>query len=213
MANVALVLSGCGVFDGSEIHESVICLLALARAGHKVTFFAPDIPQQDVINHLTGEAVEESRNVLVESARIARGEISPLAELEVERFDAILLPGGFGAAKNLCDYAAEGEECTVLPELEEILLAFHRAGKPIGATCITPAALAKVFGKVTLTLGSAPENAASLEKMGARAELADVRTVVVDKASRIYTTPCYMEETDLVGLFEGITTLVKQMLS
>jgi len=213
MARVALILSGCGVFDGAEIHESTLCLLALAQAGHRAACFAPDIPQRDVINHLTSEPMEEQRNVLVESARIARGKISPLSELKVDEFDAILLPGGFGAAKNLCDYAINGEQCTVLPELADILRAFHKAGKVIGATCITPALLAKVFEnemQVTLTLGSLPENKESLEKMGAKGVLCNAHSVVDDDKNRIYTTPCYMEDTTLAELFVGITDLVSR---
>lgn len=209
---VAVVLSGCGVKDGSEIHESVLCLLALARAGHSYHCFAPDMKQKRVVNHLTGEVVpNEERNVLVESARIARGDISPLSKLNPADYDAILLPGGIGAALNLCNYAEKGEECSVLPELRSVLLGFHEAGKAIGATCIAPAAVAKSFQGVALiqmTFGTNPKNNQSLERMGMKAISADVRSTVADKQHKVYTTPCYMEPADLAGMFEGVTKLV-----
>lgn len=213
---VALILSGSGVFDGSEIHESVICLLALAQAGHQVACFAPDIPQRQVVNHLTHQAVpSENRNVLVESARIARGAIAPLSQLRADDFDALLLPGGFGAASNLSNYAEKGEKCSVLPELTAIILAFHRAHKPIGATCITPFVLAKIFEpvvKARMTVGSSSSEQKTLERMGAEAELAHVDEVISDEKNRIYTTPCYMEKTNLAGLYQGITKLVNKLL-
>lgn len=210
---VAVVLSGCGVHDGSEIHESVLCLLALAQAGHTYHCFAPDMVQKRVVNHLTGEVVaDEKRNALVEAARIARGKISPLSELKPADYDAILLPGGFGAALNLCNYAEKGEECTVLPELRTALLGFHESGKAIGATCIAPAALAKTFEGVALiemTLGTSEKSNASLEKMGMRAKSADLSSAVADRKHKVYTTPCYMEGADLAKMFEGVTKLVE----
>jgi enhancing lycopene biosynthesis protein 2 len=209
---VAVILSGCGFKDGSEIHESVLCLLALARAGHTYHCFAPDMKQKRVVNHLTGQVVpNEERNVLVESARIARGDISPLSKLKPADYDAILLPGGFGAALNLCSYGEEGEECSVLPELKAALLGFHEAGKAIGATCIAPAAVAKSFQGVALiemTFGTSKKENQSLERMGMKGTSADVRSAVVDRHNKVYTTPCYMEPPDLAGMFEGITKLV-----
>jgi len=214
MKKIALILSGCGVFDGSEIHESVLCLLALQEKEAEVQFFAPDIEQRVVKNHLTQKEESEKRNVLVESARIARGAIKPLSDLSPSDFDGILLPGGSGAALNLSTYGIEGEECSVNIELEQILHVFLKEGKPIGATCISPAILAKAFeGKVklTLTLGSQDSNAQSLEKMGAIAEKVGQEEMVSDDENRVYTTPCYMEEAQLPKMLIGIRKVVEKI--
>lgn len=214
MAAIAVVLSGCGFMDGSEIHESTLCLLALHQAGHSVECFAPDIPQAQVINHLTKAPMGETRNCLVEAARIARGAIKPLAELDEGEFDAILLPGGFGAAANLSTFGADQENCTVNADLQRTILAFHKAGKPIGATCITPAVLAKIFEKVTpvtMTLGSSAGANAPLDNMGMQSTPATASQMVADEENRVYTTPCYMEPPDLAGMFEGITAVVAKL--
>lgn len=110
---VAMILSGCGVYDGSEIHETVLTLLRLSQQGAQVQCFAPDKPQMHVLNHLNGEEMNEQRNVLVESARITRGEVKDVRELKASDFDALILPGGFGVAKNLSDFAVKGSDCTV----------------------------------------------------------------------------------------------------
>jgi enhancing lycopene biosynthesis protein 2 len=144
----AVILSGCGVYDGAEIHEAVLSLLAIQRNGAKYKVFAPDIQQHHVINHYTGKEVPESRNVLVESARIARGDIQPLNEFDPDEFDALLLPGGFGAAKNLSTFAFEGEDCTIEDEVADAVKGMAERGKPIGALCISPVILAKVLGDV-----------------------------------------------------------------
>jgi enhancing lycopene biosynthesis protein 2 len=151
---VAVVLSGCGVYDGSEIHEASACLVHLSRHGADVSMFAPDKPQLHVINHLKGEPTEgETRNVLVESARIARGSITSLAELKVDSFDAVVFPGGFGAAKNLCTFATENANMTVDGEVERIINEFIKAKKPLGFTCIAPVLASKVIPGVELTVG------------------------------------------------------------
>src|SRR5210317_536991 len=154
MANkrVAVVLSGCGVFDGAEIHESVLTLLALDRQGAEYQCFAPDIPQHHVIDHITGNEMDESRSVLVESARIARGDIKALSEFDADDFDALMLPGGFGAAKNLSSLAFDGPDCSVNTDLKNAVSAMIDTGKPIGALCITPAVLAKILEGMAATL-------------------------------------------------------------
>ena len=150
-----MVLGGCGVYDGSEIHEAVITLLAIARNGAQAVCFAPDKPQRDVINHLTGEPLTEQRNVLVEAARIARGDILPLAQAREETLDALIVPGGFGAAKNLSSFAAEGSKCEVDHDLRALALAMHQAGKPLGFMCIAPALLPKIFAfPLRMTIGT-----------------------------------------------------------
>jgi len=214
MAKVAVVLSGCGHRDGAEIHESVLTLLALALKKHKVQCFAPDIAQKKVINHLTGEEMAETRNVLVEAARIARGNIKPLEELNMDDFDALMLPGGFGAALNLSDFAEKGENCSVNPDLAKAVQEAHKSKKPIGATCIAPALLAKIFqGKapVAMTLGSDPSANEKLNKMGMKAEAAAVSEMVADEEHKVYTTPCYMEPPDLAGMFDGISKVVDRL--
>ena len=143
---IAVILSGCGVYDGAEIHESVITLLRLDQRGAQVQCFAPDIPQLHVVNHLTGEEMPESRNVLVESARIARGEVKDIKQANAEEFDALIVPGGFGAAKNLSDFAVKGAECSVNPQVLALAEAFAVAGKPVGLICILPALAAKISG-------------------------------------------------------------------
>ncbi len=212
---VAVVLSGCGVFDGSEIHESVLCLLALAQAGHTYRCFAPDIQQKKVVNHLTKhEETEQVRNVLEESARIARGDIRALSQLVVDDFDAILIPGGLGAAKNLSTFASEKENCSVLPELSSSVLGFHKAKKPIGATCIAPAVLAKIFqdhAVVTMTLGKNSSSNGDLVRMGMKAAEASVTECIADEDNKVFSTPCYMEPSDLAGMFQGISKLVEKM--
>lgn len=161
MKKIGVVLSGCGVYDGSEIHETVLTLLALSRQGADVICFAPDKTQADVINHLTGEPMAESRNVLIEAARIVRGDIHPLAQADAAELDALIVPGGFGAAKNLSTFATEGTACHVDPDLKALSLAMHAAGKPQGFICIAPAMLPKIFD---FPLRSTPPAAAARQE-------------------------------------------------
>lgn len=193
-ANVAVILSGCGVFDGAEIHESVLSMLALDRRGANYHCFAPDMAQHHVINHISGEEMDESRNVLVEAARIARGRIRPLSEFDAGAFDALLIPGGFGAAKNLSSLAFEGPECSVHEELRRAVTAMHAAGKPIGALCISPAVMARILPGAEVTIGSDADVAGAIEAMGGRHRQTTHAEVVVDEARRLVTAPaiCWM---------------------
>lgn len=212
---VAVILSGCGVFDGAEIHESVLTLLALDEAGATYRVVAPDVPQMHVVNHHTGQPVEgESRNVLVEAARIARGAVLPLSEMDVSEFDAVILPGGFGAAKNLSTFATEGDACKVLPELAEKLQAAQAAGKPIGFLCIAPAIAARVFGSAhpKLTIGTDEGTAKLLEAMGANHLACPVEDIVIDKSSKIVTSPAYMLAGRISEAAAGIRKLVQTVL-
>lgn len=216
MSKVALILSGCGYLDGSEIHESVLCMLYLAKYHHEVQCFAPDKNQTKVINHLTKNQENITpRNALVESARIARGHVLSLNELKVEDFDACLIPGGMGAVLQFSDFEKKGIHCSVDPKLKEILMAFYKAKKPIGATCIAPILLAKVFegmASIKMTLGTDPSYEQMLSQLGMRGELAKASDCVIDKEHLIYTTPCYMEPEDLAALSSGIESLVKNFL-
>jgi enhancing lycopene biosynthesis protein 2 len=215
MKTVAVILSGCGVFDGSEIHESVLTLLALDKAGAKAICTAPDIPQYHVINHLTQQPVPgETRNVLVESARIARGKITPLAQLDVASVDAVILPGGFGAAKNLCTFALAGKDFTVHEQVANVLRKAHQLGKPIGLVCIAPAIAARLFGpeKVEFTIGTDAGTAQALEASGAVHVNCNVFNAVVDRQRKIVTTPAYMLATRISEAEAGITKLVQAVL-
>jgi enhancing lycopene biosynthesis protein 2 len=194
-SRIGVILCGSGVFDGSEIHEAVLTMLALDRAGAEMMIMAPDKPQLHVINHLTGEETGETRNVLTEAARIARGEIVDVASIRADQIDALILPGGFGAAKNLCTFATEGDACSVDEDVQRLLQDIHAAGKPIAALCIAPAALARVFGKELhpeITIGNDVDAAAGLESLGAKHVEATVADVVIDESNRMITTPCYM---------------------
>ena len=211
---VGVLLAGCGVFDGAEIHEAVITLLALDRAGAEVVCMAPNVAQLHVINHLTGETMAEARNVLVESARIARGKIRDLATVNATELDALVIPGGFGAAKNLCDFAVKGAGCTAHAEVVRLVRGVHEAGKPIGAACIAPAILARVLGgeHPRITIGSDPATAAALETMGARHQACGADGVVVDEQRRLVTTPAYMVAGWIAEAAVGLEAMVAKVL-
>ncbi len=189
---VAVILSGCGHQDGAEVHESVITLLALDRADASVQCAAPDKPQMHVVDHLTGQPTGESRNVLREAARIARGKIVPLEAIHAADFDAVFLPGGYGAAKNLSTLAVDGPAATVDPELTRILREFRAAGKPIGAVCIAPAVLVAALREGSVTIGEDPGTASAIALMGGEHTDYPVTGLHVDRARRIVTAPAYM---------------------
>jgi len=217
MPKVGVVLSGCGVYDGAEIHESVLTLLALDRAGAEAVCIAPDLEQMHVVNHLTGQPVQgQTRNVLIEAARIARGSIQDLAEVRADQLDALIIPGGFGAAKNLSTFATEGADCMVLPEVAHLVKAMNATGKPIGFICIAPAMAAKIFqgaGPVTLTIGSDPQTAEVIKQLGQVHQTCPVSECVVDKKHKIVSTPAYMEAKSIAQAAEGIEKLVEAVLS
>ena len=211
---VGVILSGCGNRDGAEIHESVFTMLALDKAGCEMVLMAPDIPQASVVSHRTGEAEKGSRNVLTEANRIGRGKVVDIKTVNAADLTALVLPGGFGAAKNLSNFAEKGPDCTVDPDVERLLRAVHAAGKPIGAICIAPALLARVFGKEnpTLTIGNDAGTAAALEKCGAKHEACRIGGVVVDEKCRFVTTPAYMLTPSLKELAADAEKLVAEVL-
>ena len=213
MKKIGVVLSGSGVYDGSEIHEAVITLLAIAREGAEAVCFAPDKPQTDVINHLTGEPMGESRNVLIEAARIARGAILPIAQASINDLDALIVPGGFGAAKNLSSFASLGSESVVDPDLKRLALDMHQAGKPLGFMCIAPAMLPKIFAfPLRLTIGTDIDTAEVLEDMGAEHVPCPVDDIVVDEDNKVVTTPAYMLAQNIAEAAAGIEKLVSRVL-
>ena len=215
MSKVAVVLAGCGVYDGAEINEAVLTLLSLEQQGASYQCFAPDIEQMHVINHLSGEPMAgERRNVLVEAARIARGNIKALEALEVEEFDALLVPGGFGAAKNLSNFAVAGAAMEVLPEFLEIARGFHRAGKPIGLICIAPVMTAAIFGEgAQCTIGNDADTAAAIEAMGAQHLACPVSEARVDSERKLVTTPAYMLAGSVSEAYGGISECVREVLA
>ncbi|CAI2410283.1 isoprenoid biosynthesis glyoxalase ElbB [Serratia plymuthica] len=213
MKNVGVVLSGCGVYDGAEIHEAVLTLLALDRAGAQAVCFAPDKSQLHVINHLTGDEMPEERNVLVESARIARGKIRPLSQADAGQLDALIVPGGFGAAKNLSSFASEGAECWIDKDLAKLTQQMYKANKPIGFMCIAPALLPKLLDQqVRLTIGNDPDLGEVIDAMGGEPVICPVDDIVVDIENKVVTTPAYMLAKSISEAADGIDKLVSRVL-
>ncbi|MCF8377960.1 MAG: isoprenoid biosynthesis glyoxalase ElbB [Bacteroidales bacterium] len=209
---IAVVLSGCGVYDGAEIHEATLSLYAISKLGCEYEIFAPDINQHHVINHLTGEEMNETRNVLIESARIARGKIKSLSEFDAVEFDGLLFPGGFGAAKNLSDWAFKGPDGDVIPEVKKAISSAHGKKIPIGALCISPVLIAKVLKGVNLTIGSDQSTAEGIKKAGAKHTYTSHGEVVADPDYKVVTTPCYMLDATIAQIGEGAENVVKTMM-
>jgi enhancing lycopene biosynthesis protein 2 len=210
---IAVVLAGCGVYDGAEIHEATLTLLAISRHGAEYQCFAPDIPQAHVVNHLTGQVMDESRNVLVESARIARGNIKPLADFDAGRFDAIVFPGGFGVAKNLCSFAFDGVNCALNDDVGQAVMSMKNAGKPIGALCISPVLLVKIIGDAVVTIGYDQGTAEAVEDMGGTHVVASHGETVVDRKNKLVTSPCYMLDATIVQIADGADNVIRELLS
>lgn len=214
MKKIGVILSGCGVKDGSEIHEAVITLLAIDCAGAQAVCMAPNIDHEEV-NHLTGESTGKKRNVLHEAARIARGNISDISAVKAADIDAVILPGGFGAAKNLSDFAVKGHESKGHPEVVRLIREMALAKKPIGAICIAPGTIATILGKElspTLTIGTDQGTAAVIEKLGAKHQSCPVKEFVVDEKNKIVSTPAYMLASRISEAAEGIEKLVKEVI-
>lgn len=214
MKKIAVVLSGCGYLDGSEITESISLIIALNQAGAQLSFFAPD-QELTVTNHLTQEATSEKRNVLAESARICRGAAQSLNKLSAQDFDGLAFPGGFGAAKNLSTWALKGAQCEVNPEVKRVIQEFHQASKPIGAACIAPTLLAKVLGehRVTVTIGNDPGTAKEIEKTGAQHENCPVADYISDRETKVVTTPAYMyDDAKPHEVFKGISGMARELV-
>lgn len=212
---VGVLLSGCGVMDGSEIHEAVLTMLALDRAGAEIVYLAPNKEQSDVINHVGNVPTSDRRNCFEEAARIARGKIRDLKHVSAGDLDALILPGGYGATKNLVTFAKDGPRCTVDPDVARLLRELQGGGKPIGALCIAPMVLAKVFGPdlhPEVTIGTDVETARALESMGARHRNASVNEVVIDRKNKFVTTPCYMLAGSIREVSVGAEKAVQALL-
>jgi len=214
MKKFAIVLSGCGVFDGAEIHEATMTMLAIDQADAEYTLFAPDIDQAHVINHLNGEVMNEKRNVLIEAARIARGKIASLSSFDAGNFDALVFPGGFGVAKNLCTYAFDGQAFAVNAEVEKIIKDMHSAGKPIGALCISPVLMAKVLPGSKLTIGTDEGTAADIVNAGSEhIRVENHSGVVVDEKNKLVTNPCYMLDGKISDIYNGARATVQALMT
>jgi enhancing lycopene biosynthesis protein 2 len=212
MKKIAVILSGCGVFDGAEIHEAVLTLLAIAKHNATYELFAPDVNQHHVLNHLTGREMPEQRNVLVEAARIGRGTVKPLNEYNAAGYDALVFPGGFGVAKNLCDYALKGNDYSVIPEVAEAIVQTHKLAKPIGALCISPVLLAAVLPNVNVTLGNYNDAAKTVESRGATHQVCASGEICVDKTNKIVSAPCYMLDANIAQIYDEANKLIDALL-
>ncbi len=212
MKKIAVILSGCGVYDGAEIHEATLTLLSIVKNGASYEIFAPDVNQAHVINHITGEEMPETRNVLVESARIARGSIKNLNQYVATEFDALIFPGGFGAAKNLSTLAFDGADFKINADVEKAIKDTYNAKKPIGALCISPVILAKIFPKINLTIGQDKGTAETIEKLGAVHKTTNHGEVTIDLKYKVVTTPCYMLDANIAQIAEGAENVVSQII-
>jgi enhancing lycopene biosynthesis protein 2 len=211
-ARFAVILSGCGNKDGAEIHESVMTLWAIHKHGAEYQCFAPDIPQHHVLNFITGQEMPESRNVLIESARIARGNIKNLKDYEPMDYDGLIMPGGLGVAKNLSTFAFEGPGCSVNEDVIRAVQETAAQKKPIGALCIAPAIVAKILGNITVTIGQDAGTETALIKMGATHKQTTHGEITIDKEHKIVTTPCYMLDARVDQIGTGAENLVRALL-
>lgn len=224
MKKIGVLLSGCGVYDGAEIHESVLTLLAIRELGAEYVCISIDKPQHHVINHLTGEELNESRNMMVEAARIARGDVKNILDVDPADIDALVIPGGFGSAKNFTNWAFEGPGGIVLPEVKLLVVNMINVGKPICALCVSPVVVSKALEgssiNASLTLGSVDQKSPydiqafskGMEKVGVKAAYKTVKEVNVDFENRIVSAPCYMMEADIVEVRENIKLAVQETL-
>ncbi len=212
MKKFAVILCGCGTLDGSEIHESVMTLLAIDRNECEYSIFAPNDNQYHVVNHVTGQVMEESRNMMVEAARIARGKVKPLDACRVEDFDALVFPGGNGSAKNLFTYAIDGPGCSVREDVAQLIRAFHQQKKPIGALCIAPVMLAKVLGDITITVGNDENTIAHVQSFGTKHINTQQTEVIADKQNMVFTTPCYMLPAHISDIADCAENLIEAIL-
>lgn len=221
---IGVIFSGSGVYDGTEIQEGVFTLLSIKKVGADAVCFAPDINQHHVVNHITGEEMKETRNVLVESARIARGDIQNLDAFDASQLDALVLPGGFGAAKNLTTWAFSGPDGEINEMVKNAILSMVKAGKPIAGLCMGPTVIAKALEgsgvASTLTVGSTEEPSPyeidaisqGMEKTGATAVMKTVEEISVDTENKIVTAPCYMMEADILQIRNNVQKAVDALV-
>lgn len=222
---IAVLLHGSGVYDGTEIHEAVLTLLAIAEAGHEYQCISLNVPQHHVINHLTGEEMNEERNVLIESARIARGDVQDLSEIKASEFDALIMPGGFGTAKNFTKWAFSGPDGDINPDVKNLIISFVESGLPIGALCMSPTTVAKALQGTeyhpTLSVGSTEEGSpydiaaisGGVNSTGAKAEMKTVKELSIDPDLKIVCAPCYMMDANIIEIKKNITDAVAEVIA
>lgn len=220
---IGVLLSGSGVYDGSEIQEAVLTLLAIEEIEAEAICISIDKPQHHVINHLNGEEMNDSRNMLIESARIARGNIKNINDVSPNDIDAMVIPGGFGAAKNFTSWAFNGSDGEILPEVKLLLVNLINIGKPIAALCVSPVVLAKALeGSTitpTLTIGTDKEPSPyditaftdGLQKTGMQTEMKSVREINIDVKNKIISAPCYMMEASIVDVRKNIRSAIEAL--
>lgn len=208
----AILLSGSGVFDGSEIHEATLSMYAISKHKCEYDIFAPDIEQSHVINHITGKEMPETRNVLVESARIARGDIKPLNDFASEHYDALIIPGGFGVAKNLSDYAFNGKECIVNKEVCSCIKSMHKANKAIGALCIAPVVIARIIEGAEITIGNDNNTIEDIKYFNGKHKTCKANEICIDKTNNIYTTACYMLNSNIYEIGMAAESVIKAII-
>ena len=221
---IGILLSGCGVYDGAEIQESILAMLAVAETGNEYQCISVNKNQHHVVNHLTGEDMKEERNMMVESARIARGDVKEISEITPANIDALIIPGGFGSAKNFSDWAFNGPEGTILPEVKLLLVNLINAGKPIAALCVSPILIAKALEDSNihpnLTLGNTKDKSpyeidgfhAGVQKTGSKTEERALKEVLIDKENKIITAPCYMMDANIVEIRDNIKLAVEELV-
>jgi len=216
MLQVGVILAGCGYLDGAEIQEAVLTLLALDKAKVEIHCLAPDIEQMHVVNHFTGQPTNEKRSVLVEAARIARGNILDVKMIKADDLDALIIPGGYGVVKNISTYATKGIDCDINPDVAALVQEMAKAKKPIGAICIAPAMIAKILGglciKATLTIGTEEPTASDIGRMGCIHKKSRVTDIVTDRKNKIVSTPAYMLGPSISHVAKGIDKLVKEVV-
>lgn len=213
MTKIAVILAGCGHQDGSEIREAVITLLSLDGFGAETQCFAPDRDQVEVVNHYNGEPVAQRRNIMHEAARIARGNILPLSELKVEEFGGLIIPGGFGVAKNFSNMLSSPNDIKVIDDVASVIVGFHRAGKPIGAICIAPIVVAAALKDHTTPHLTVGEYNATLANLGATQEVCKSEQICIDEDNKLVSCSAYMSNDKIHKIGEGIAALVQQVIA
>lgn len=220
---IGVLLSGCGVYDGAEIHESVLTLLAIEEIGATAVCISVNEPQHHVINHMTGEEMNESRNILVESARIARGDIHDINDISPAIIDALVIPGGFGSAKNFTNWAFNGSDGEILPEVKLLIVNMINVGNPVAALCVSPVVIAKALEgsgiHPTLTIGTDKESSPysikdfsdGLEKTGMKTEMKTIHEILVDHENKIVTAPCYMMDATILEIRNNVKSAIEAL--
>lgn len=221
--NFGILLSGSGVYDGAEIQEAVLSMLAVSELGDTYTCIGVNADQFHVINHVTGEPMNESRNMFIEAARIARGNIVPIQDIQPADIDALIIPGGFGSAKNFTKWAFDGPDGSILPEVKLLLVNLVNVGKPIAALCVSPVVVAKAFEDSRihpdLTLGTTAESSPydiaafseGLQKTGATTTYKSVKEIHIDEANKIITAPCYMMDASISDVWKNIQDAIREL--